>query len=63
MEKYLLMCTCTQLHDGDNCNGVGAPVAQGGIGHWALKIHENYNYYKDNNDTCMSREKINYYYY
>ena len=31
------MYTCTQLHDDDNSKGVGAPVAQGGIGHRALK--------------------------
>ena len=40
MGNYLLMCTYTQLHDDDNCKGVGTPVAKGGIGHRALKIHE-----------------------
>ena len=40
MGNYLLMCTSTHLHVDIKYRGVGAPVAQGGIGHRALKIHE-----------------------
>ena len=41
LRNYLLMCTGTHLQVGIKHDGVGASVAQGGIGHRALKIHEN----------------------
>ena len=41
LRNYLLMCTGTHLQVGIKHDGVAAPVAQGGIGHRALKIHEN----------------------
>ena len=34
----LLISTCTQLYIDVDCKVVGAPVAQGGIGHRAQKI-------------------------
>ena len=37
MDNYLPMCTCTHLLSSMKQSGVGAPVAQGGIGHRAIK--------------------------
>ena len=47
LRNYLLMCTGTHLQVGIKHDGVAAPVAQGGIGHRALKIHEKYQGVKE----------------
>ena len=58
MENYLLMCTCTHLHVNVKYRGVGVPVAQGGIGHRALKYmknNRNQHEYKGFKQLCKQK--------